>query len=29
MIERDTIYPIPQVVIDANTARPMEQNPGY
>jgi hypothetical protein len=27
--ERDTIFPIPQIVIDANTARPMEQNPGY
>ena len=27
--ERDTIFPIPQVVIDANTGRVMEQNPGY
>jgi hypothetical protein len=27
--ERDTIYPIPQAVIDANTGAPMAQNPGY
>jgi hypothetical protein len=26
---RDTLLPIPQVVIDANLTRPMEQNPGY
>lgn len=27
--ERDTLFPIPQVVIDANLTRPMEQNNGY
>jgi hypothetical protein len=27
--ERDTVFPIPQVVIDANTGSVMEQNPGY
>lgn len=26
---RDTIFPIPQVVIDANLTEPMEQNPGW
>ena len=26
---RDTIYPIPQVVIDANLTKKMPQNPGY
>lgn len=26
---RDTVYPIPQAVIDANIGRVMEQNPGY
>lgn len=29
IVARDTIFPIPQAVIDANTGRPMEQNPGY
>jgi hypothetical protein len=29
IVARDTIFPIPQTVIDANTGRPMEQNPGY
>lgn len=29
IVARDTIFPIPQSVIDANTGRPMEQNPGY
>jgi hypothetical protein len=27
--ERDTLYPIPQVVIDANLTKKMQQNPGY
>lgn len=27
--ERDLLLPIPQVVIDANLTRPMQQNPGY
>lgn len=27
--ERDTIFPIPQDVIDDNTQGPLEQNPGY
>lgn len=26
---RDTVFPIPQAVIDANLNRPMRQNPGY
>lgn len=26
---RDTIFPIPQAIIDANLTTPMEQNPGY
>lgn len=26
---RDTLFPIPQTVIDANLTRPMEQNPGW
>ncbi len=26
---RDTLFPIPQSVIDANTTKPMPQNPGY
>lgn len=26
---RDTVFPIPQSVIDANLSTPMEQNPGY
>ena len=26
---RDTIFPIPQSVIDANLSSPMPQNPGY
>nr|WP_319267076.1 RagB/SusD family nutrient uptake outer membrane protein [uncultured Draconibacterium sp.] len=26
---RDTLFPIPQVVIDANLTTPMEQNPGW
>ncbi len=26
---RDTIFPIPQAVIDANIGKPMEQNPGF
>jgi starch-binding outer membrane protein, SusD/RagB family len=26
---RDTIFPIPQVVIDANLTEPMQQNPGW
>jgi hypothetical protein len=26
---RDTIYPIPQTIIDANLTTPMPQNPGY
>lgn len=26
---RDTLFPIPQAVIDANLTRPMPQNPGY
>lgn len=26
---RDTIFPIPQAVIDANLTKPMAQNPGY
>lgn len=29
VVERDTILPIPQDVIDANLTRPMQQNPGY
>lgn len=29
MTERDTIFPIPQTVIDANIGHPMPQNPGY
>lgn len=27
--DRDKLFPIPQVVIDANLTNPMEQNPGY
>jgi hypothetical protein len=27
--ERDTLYPIPQPVIDANLTKKMPQNPGY
>jgi len=27
--ERDTIFPLPQVVIDANLTAPMSQNPGW
>ena len=27
--ERDVLFPIPQVVIDANLSTPMRQNPGY
>lgn len=27
--ERDTLYPIPQAVIDANLDKPFPQNPGY
>jgi hypothetical protein len=27
--ERDTVFPLPQVVIDANLTRPMQQNPGW
>jgi hypothetical protein len=27
--ERDTIFPIPQIVIDANLTNPMPQNPGW
>ena len=26
---RDTIFPIPQVVIDANLSKTMSQNPGW
>lgn len=26
---RDTVFPIPQAVIDANIGHPMQQNPGY
>lgn len=26
---RDTLYPIPQIVIDANLTKPMPQNPGF
>ena len=26
---RDTLFPIPQDVIDANLTKPMEQNPGF
>jgi hypothetical protein len=26
---RDTLFPIPQSVIDANVKIPMEQNPGF
>ncbi|MEO7444454.1 MAG: RagB/SusD family nutrient uptake outer membrane protein [Ferruginibacter sp.] len=29
IVERDTILPIPQDVIDANLTSPMRQNPGY
>ncbi len=29
IVARDTLYPIPQSVIDANTGRPMAQNPGF
>jgi hypothetical protein len=27
--ERDTLFPIPQIVIDANLTKPMPQNPGW
>jgi hypothetical protein len=29
IVPRDTLFPIPQAVIDANLTRQMEQNPGY
>ncbi|HEX6925494.1 MAG TPA: RagB/SusD family nutrient uptake outer membrane protein [Longimicrobiaceae bacterium] len=29
IVERDTLFPIPQAVIDANVDTPMPQNPGY
>lgn len=29
IVERDTLFPIPQSVIDANTGKPMAQNPGF
>ncbi len=29
MADRDVLYPIPQVVIDANLTKPMQQNPGW
>jgi len=29
MAPRDTLFPIPQSVIDANVTVPMEQNPGF
>ncbi|MBA7591719.1 hypothetical protein ES708_33880 [subsurface metagenome] len=29
IILRDTLFPIPQVVIDANLTKPMPQNPGF
>lgn len=29
MAERDVLYPIPQIVIDANLTKPMAQNPGW
>jgi hypothetical protein len=29
IVARDTVFPIPQSVIDANLTEPMEQNPGY
>ncbi|HYD54463.1 MAG TPA: RagB/SusD family nutrient uptake outer membrane protein [Gemmatimonadaceae bacterium] len=29
LAQRDTLYPIPQVVIDANLGKPMQQNPGF
>ncbi len=29
IVPRDTLFPIPQSVIDANTGKPMPQNPGY
>ena len=29
IVERDTVLPIPQNVIDANLTKPMSQNPGY
>ncbi|WP_177180952.1 RagB/SusD family nutrient uptake outer membrane protein [Parapedobacter koreensis] len=29
IVERDTLFPIPQVVIDANLTSPMTQNQGY
>src|SRR3546814_8405293 len=27
--ERDTLFPIPQAVVDANLTSPMRQNPGF
>lgn len=27
--ERDALFPIPQVIIDANLTKEMPQNPGY
>jgi hypothetical protein len=29
IVARDTLLPIPQDVIDANTGKPMKQNPGF
>ena len=29
IVERDTLFPIPQSVIDANITKPMPQNPGF
>lgn len=29
IVARDTLFPIPQSVIDANTGKPMTQNPGF
>ncbi|MEO7309587.1 MAG: RagB/SusD family nutrient uptake outer membrane protein [Chitinophagaceae bacterium] len=29
IVDRDTLFPIPQDVIDANRTKPMTQNPGY
>ena len=29
IVERDTLFPIPQAVIDANLTQEMPQNPGY
>jgi hypothetical protein len=29
IVQRDTLFPIPQAVIDANITKPMPQNPGF